>query len=215
MNDSHSIAERQCHLSGRWQRGKSPHDEDQGVFRGEGVNAVGFPLPKRLPRTVAPAEGHLLGRNLLPGGLPRLQVNPQRPPHRPPSGGSSLPTIPAREPGVPLEATRPRRVKASIPLRGSIPCNPVVNDDREIKGLMSQSPYGAQSLATRPSSPALTADLSGRNPLTGLNPLQPLEKALEKVSPTLVSQSPYGAQSLATGPPKEPRPGRRRQRGGL
>ena len=108
-----------------------------------------------------------------------------------------------------------RRVVA-IPLRGSIPCNTRPEKTRS-------PPQGRRNPLTglnplQPEAPEVNGPLPGlgsRNPLTGLNPLQPLEKALEKVSPTLVSQSPYGAQSLATGPPKEPRPGRRRQRGGL
>ena len=87
--------------------------------------------------------------------------------------------------------------------------------------------------------PGLGREGRGRNPLTGLNPLQPEPEgplgggvrrgvaiplrgsipcnAIGVALPVIAyeSQSPYGAQSLATVPPKEPRPGRRRQRGGL
>ena len=41
----------------------------------------------------------------------------------------------------------------------------------------------------------------GRNPLTGLNPLQPGRKLEGNTLEERLSQSPYGAQSLATVPP--------------
>ncbi|BAD70736.1 hypothetical protein [Thermus thermophilus HB8] len=48
-------------------------------------------------------------------------------------------------------------------------------------------------------------------PLRGSIPCNAIGVALPVIA--YESQSPYGAQSLATVPPKEPRPGRRRQRG--
>ena len=66
------------------------------------------------------------------------------------------------------------------------------------EGLRSQSPYGAQSLATFKTSPWLTTGYLSRNPLTGLNPLQPEDLVECQFCGVLMSQSPYGAQSLAT-----------------
>ena len=133
-----------------------------------------------------------------------------------PYGAQSLAT-----PGLVWGISWPKEGVA-IPLRGSIPCN----DQGRIIGvrrlLASQSPYGAQSLATnlkggeshgslenvaiplRGSIPCNTKEdvgegdsLKGRNPLTGLNPLQrDTRSALGRAAQR--SQSPYGAQSLAT-----------------
>ena len=67
----------------------------------------------------------------------------------------------------------------SIPLRGSIPCNKAGEFGKKLEQyLKSQSPYGAQSLATEALYTGEEALYTyGRNPLTGLNPLQHLKEA--------------------------------------
>ena len=114
--------------------------------------------------------------------------------------------------------------RVAIPLRGSIPCNEGQKALEEARGAESQSPYGAQSLATylalcnhphlhvaiplRGSIPcngflrlkgSSGKPRTGRNPLTGLNPLQHYSAMFCEVGRGVGgSQSPYGAQSLAT-----------------
>ena len=91
-----------------------------------------------------------------------------------------------------------RRVVA-IPLRGSIPCNTRPEKTRS-------PPQGRRNPLTglnplQPEAPEVNGPLPGlgsRNPLTGLNPLQLEGELVEGGLTVMASQSPYGAQSLAT-----------------
>ena len=61
----------------------------------------------------------------------------------------------------------------SIPLRGSSSCNLTQSEEaRQYQTIMSQSPYGAQALATRGLTGSRSPESCGRNPLTGLKLLQ-------------------------------------------
>ena len=116
-----------------------------------------------------------LGRNPLTGLNP-LQLGAVREDSR---GLRILVAIPLRG-SIPCNSRSTGRLsvplceRVAIPLRGSIPCNEGQKALEEARGAESQSPYGAQSLATQ-----------GR-------------EGAPRVLLPLGSQSPYGAQSLAT-----------------
>ena len=102
---------------------------------------------------------------------------------------------PLQRPGAHHRGAAAPRV--AIPLRGSIPAT-------NLKGGESHGSLENVAIPLRGSIPCNTKEdvgegdsLKGRNPLTGLNPLQREEAQGAGVHPHL-SQSPYGAQSLAT-----------------
>ena len=114
-----------------------------------------------------------LGRNPLTGLNP-LQLGAVREDSR---GLRILVAIPLRG-SIPCNSRSTGRLsvplceRVAIPLRGSIPCNEGQKALEEARGAESQSPYGAQSLATqgREGAPRVLLPLGSQSPYRALSP---------------------------------------------